>query len=226
MKNNETKSIMSINISGFTAANAVDQLKSRLATLNRSTFNIITLAAYATGRKVPAYTDTKNAYHPESQVARAFTQVELAKMLDVRPSTVSTWLKAYDAIISHGHFDLFSQGVVQFKHTKIMFIYDNWDIFESQDFVELMGYSHSTLDTLKSDIESEALKTKMAEGLINDNADETTGESTDESTDNDRPDNDDTDDFADYTTFTYNHVDYRCKKTDIEKFIEDFAKAL
>ena len=114
--NNTTKSIINVTVNGMTAGETIENVKSRLETVEKSAFNIALLCAYGTGVTIPAYTDNKGIEHGEATCDKPIKQNDYIKLVGRSKATLSRWIKAITLIIEKGYFTDFSSGVYPFSY--------------------------------------------------------------------------------------------------------------
>lgn len=206
---NTTKSIINVTVNGMTAGETIENVKSRLETVEKSAFNIALLCAYGTGVTIPAYTDNKGNEHGEATCDKPIKQNDYIKLVGRSKATLSRWIKAITLIIEKGYFTDFSSGVYPFSYDKVIDIFSNEEAFTGYVFADLMNLSANTLETMvkeyKPTTEEEA--TEEEAGEEEEATTNTTGEeeATEEET----------------TTLTYNGKDYIVNKEAFEKWLAE-----
>ena len=210
--NTTTKSIINVTVNGMTAGETIENVKSRLETVEKSAFNIALLCAYGTGVTIPAYTDNKGNEHGEATCDKPIKQNDYIKLVGRSKATLSRWIKAITLIIEKGYFTDFASGAYPFSYDKIIDIFSNEEAFSGYVFADLMNLSASTLETMvkeykpadtEEETTEEAGKSEEAtkEATTNDTEEETTDEET--------------------TTLTYNGRNYIVNKEAFEKWLAD-----
>ena len=213
--NNTTKSIINVTVNGMTAGETIENVKSRLETVEKSAFNIALLCAYGTGLTIPAYTDNKGNEHGEATCDKPIKQNDYIKLVGRSKATLSRWIKAITLIIEKGYFTDFSSGVYPFSYDKIIDIFSNEKVFEGYVFADLMALSAGTLETMvkeykpadtEEETTEEAGKNEEAEEEATSN--DTEEEATEEET----------------TTLIYNGKNYIVNKEAFEKWLAENGK--
>ena len=206
--NTTTKSIINVTVNGMTAGETIENVKSRLETVEKSAFNIALLCAYGTGVTIPAYTDNKGNEHGEATCEKPIKQNDYIKLVGRSKATLSRWIKAITLIIEKGYFTDFASGIYPFSYDKIIDIFSNEEAFSGYVFADLMALSASTLETMAkeykpADTEEEARENEEAteEATTNTTEEEATEEET--------------------TTLTYNGKDYIVNKEAFEKWLAE-----
>ena len=210
--NSTAKSIINVTVNGMTAGETIENVKSRLETVEKSAFNIALLCAYGTGVTIPAYTDNKGNEHGEATCDKPIKQNDYIKLVGRSKATLSRWIKAITLIIEKGYFTDFASGVYSFSYDKIIDIFENDDVFAEYVFADLMNLSASTLETMvkeykPADTEEEATEEAgeseeaEEEATTNDTEEEATEEET--------------------ATLTYNGKNYIVNKEAFENWLAD-----
>ena len=204
-----TKSIINVTVNGMSASETIDNVKSRLETVEKSAFNIALLCAYGTGVTIPAYTDNKGNEHGVATCEKPIKQNDYIKLVGRSKSTLSRWIKAISLIIEKGYFTDFSSGVYPFSFDKIIDILTHEEVFAGYVFADLMALSASTLETMVKEYN----KPKEEE-----EEEETTTEEQTESVEKEEEQTEET------TTITYDGKDYIVNKSDFEKWLSENGK--
>ena len=145
VKNN---SIINVTVNGMTANDTINNVKSRLESVEKSAFNIALLCAYGTGVTIPEYTDNKGNVHGEATCDKPIKQNDYIKLVGRSKATLSRWIKAMNLIIENNRFNDFATGLYPFSYDKIIDIFENAEVFDGYVFKDLMDLSASTLATM------------------------------------------------------------------------------
>ena len=148
VKNN---SIINVTVNGMTANDTINNVKSRLESVEKSAFNIALLCAYGTGVTIPEYTDNKGNVHGEATCDKPIKQNDYIKLVGRSKATLSRWIKAMNLIIDNNRFNEFATGVYPFSFDKIIDIFENKEVFQGYVFKDLMDLSACTLATMVKD---------------------------------------------------------------------------
>lgn len=148
VKNN---SIINVTVNGMTANDTINNVKSRLESVEKSAFNIALLCAYGTGVTIPEYTDNKGNVHGEATCDKPIKQNDYIKLVGRSKATLSRWIKAMNLIIKNNRFNDFATGLYPFSYDKIIDIFENAEVFDGYVFKDLMDLSASTLATMVKD---------------------------------------------------------------------------
>ena len=204
-----TKSIINVTVNGMTAGETIENVKSRLETVEKSAFNIALLCAYGTGVTIPAYTDNKGNEHGEATCEKPIKQNDYIKLVGRSKATLSRWIKAITLIIEKGYFTDFASGVYPFSYDKIIDIFSNEEAFDGYVFADLMNLSASTLETMvkeyKPATEEEATEEAGESEEATTTEEEATADTTEEET----------------ATLTYNGKKYIVNKEAFEKWLAE-----
>ena len=207
--NTTTKSIINVAVNGMTAGETIENVKSRLETVEKSAFNIALLCAYGTGVTIPAYTDNKGNEHGEATCEKPIKQNDYIKLVGRSKATLSRWIKAITLIIEKGYFTDFASGVYPFSYDKIIDIFSNEEAFDGYVFADLMNLSASTLETMvkeyKPATEEEATEEAGESEEATTTEEEATADTTEEET----------------ATLTYNGKKYIVNKEAFEKWLAE-----
>lgn len=211
--NNTTKSIIDVTVNGMSASETIENVKSRLETVEKSAFNIALLCAYGTGVTIPAYTDNKGNEHGEATCEKHIKQSDYIKLVGRSKATISRWLTAMKLIIENGYFTDFASGVYPFSYDKIIDILNNEEVFVGYVFADLMNLSASTLETM---IKEYKPSTEETTEEVAGESEETTEEATTNDTEEEA-----TEEEEETTTLTYNGKDYIVNKEAFEKWLAE-----
>ena len=207
-----TKSIINVIVNGMSASETIENVKSRLETVEKSAFNIALLCAYGTGVTIPAYTDNKGNEHGEATCEKPIKQNDYIKLVGRSKATLSRWIKAITLIIEKGYFTDFASGVYPFSYDKIIDIFSNEEAFDGYVFADLMNLSASTLETMvkeyKPATEEEATEEAGESEEATTTEEEATADTTEEET----------------ATLTYNGKKYIVNKEAFEKWLAENGK--
>lgn len=207
METTTTKSIINVTVNGMSASETIDNVKSRLETVEKSAFNIALLCAYGTGVTIPAYTDNKGNEHGEATCDKPIKQNDYIKLVGRSKATLSRWIKAITLVIEKGCFTDFASGAYPFSYDKIIDIFSNEEVFAGYVFADLMELSASTLNTMikeyKPSTEEKATEEETA------NATEEEAGKSEKATEEET------------AVLTYNGKDYIVNKSDFEKWLSD-----
>lgn len=209
METTTTKSIINVTVNGMSASETIENVKSRLETVEKSAFNIALLCAYGTGVTIPAYTDNKGNEHGEATCEKPIKQNDYIKLVGRSKSTLSRWIKAITLVIDNGCFTDFASGVYPFSYDKIIDIFSNEEVFAGYVFADLMELSASTLNTMVKEYKPSTEEKDTEEETAN--ATEEAGES-EEATEEET------------AVLTYNGKNYIVNKSDFEKWLSDNGK--
>ena len=209
--NNTTKSIINVTVNGMTAGETIENVKSRLETVEKSAFNIALLCAYGTGVTIPAYTDNKGNEHGEATCDKPIKQNDYIKLVGRSKATLSRWIKAITLIIEKGYFSDFASGLYPFSYDKVIDIFSNEEAFSGYVFADLMNLSASTLETMVKEYKPATEEETTEEAGKNEEAEEeaTTNDTEEETTEEET------------TTLTYNGKNYIVNKEAFEKWLAD-----
>ena len=86
VKNN---SIINVTVNGMTANDTINNVKSRLESVEKSAFNIALLCAYGTGVTIPEYTDNKGNVHGEATCDKPIKQNDYIKLVGRSKATLT-----------------------------------------------------------------------------------------------------------------------------------------
>ena len=210
--NQETRnnSIINVTVNGMTANDTINNVKTRLESVEKSAFNIALLCAYGTGVTIPEYTDNKGNVHGEATCDKPIKQNDYIKLVGRSKSTLSRWIKAMNLIIENKRFNDFATGLYPFSYDKIIYIFENSKVFDGYVFKDLMNLSASTLDTMVKDYvkpsEEEAKETVTDSETDNDSEEEKTEEVSEET-----------------AVLTYQGKNYTVNKAVFEKWLAENA---
>ena len=212
---NTTKSIINVTVNGMTAGETIENVKSRLETVEKSAFNIALLCAYGTGVTIPAYTDNKGNEHGEATCDKPIKQNDYIKLVGRSKATLSRWIKAITLIIEKGYFSDFASGLYPFSYDKVIDIFSNEEAFSGYVFADLMNLSASTLETMVKEYKPADTEEETTEeaGKSEEATEEATTNNTEEETTEEET-----------TTLTYNGKDYIVNKEAFEKWLAENGK--
>lgn len=209
VKNN---SIINVTVNGMTANDTINNVKSRLESVEKSAFNIALLCAYGTGVTIPEYTDNKGNVHGEATCDKPIKQNDYIKLVGRSKATLSRWIKAMNLIIENNRFNDFATGLYPFSYDKIIDIFENAEVFDGYVFKDLMDLSASTLATMVKDYIKPS-KEKTEEGSEDETA-----------TDSDSKEEEKTEEGSEETAvLTYQDKDYTVNKAVFEKWLAENA---
>lgn len=213
VKNN---SIINVTVNGMTAKDTINNVKSRLESVEKSAFNIALLCAYGTGVTIPEYTDNKGNVHGEATCDKPIKQNDYIKLVGRSKATLSRWIKAMNLIIENNRFNDFATGLYPFSYDKIIDIFENAEVFQGYVFKDLMELSACTLDTMVKDYVKPS-EEKAEEG----SEDETTTDSdSQEEEKSEEPSEESSEETA---VLTYQGKDYTVNKAVFEKWLAENA---
>lgn len=209
VKNN---SIINVTVNGMTANDTINNVKSRLESVEKSAFNIALLCAYGTGVTIPEYTDNKGNIHGEATCDKPIKQNDYIKLVGRSKATLSRWIKAMNLIIENNRFNEFASGLYPFSYDKIIDIFENTEVFNGYVFKDLMDLSASTLATMVKD-------------YIKPSSEEKTEEEKSDNTDSDSKEEEKTEEESSEETavLTYNGKNYTVNKAVFEKWLAENA---
>lgn len=144
-------SIINVTVNGMTANDTINNVKTRLESVEKSAFNIALLCAYGTGITIPEYTDNKGNVHGEATCDKSIKQNDYIKLVGRSKATLSRWIKAMKLIIENNRFNDFATGLYPFSYDKIIDIFENTEVFNGYVFKDLMELSACTLATMVKD---------------------------------------------------------------------------
>lgn len=213
--NQETKnnSIINVTVNGMTANDTINNVKSRLESVEKSAFNIALLCAYGTGVTIPEYTDNKGNVHGEATCDKPIKQNDYIKLVGRSKATLSRWIKAMNLIIENNRFNDFATGLYPFSYDKIIDIFENTEVFDGYVFKDLMDLSAYTLATMIKDYiepseeKSEEVSEEKSDNTDNSKEEEKTEEEKSEET----------------AVLTYQGKDYTVNKAVFEKWLAENA---
>lgn len=209
----KSNSIINVTVNGMTANDTINNVKSRLESVEKSAFNIALLCAYGTGVTIPEYTDNKGNVHGEAICDKPIKQNDYIKLVGRSKATLSRWIKAMKLIIENNRFNDFATGLYPFSYDKIIDIFENADVFNGYVFNDLMELSACTLATMVKDYEKLSKEPSEEE----DSKDETAPDSdSKEEKGSEEP-------SAETTTLTYNGKEYTVNKQAFEKWLAENA---
>lgn len=157
MSTKKINSIINVTVNGMTASEAIEDVKKRLESVEKSAFNIAIECAYTLGVTIPAYTDDKGVEHSEAIIDKKINkQADLLKLVGRSKGTLSKWIKAVRLIIENGYFTDFASGVYPFSYEKVIAILENKEAFEGYIFKDLIAMTVDTLEAMTATKEEEA----------------------------------------------------------------------
>lgn len=207
-KNN---SIINVTVNGMTANDTINNVKSRLESVEKSAFNIALLCAYGTGVTIPEYTDNKGSVHGEATCDKPIKQNDYIKLVGRSKATLSRWIKAMNLIIENNRFNDFASGLYPFSYDKIIDIFENAEVFDGYVFKDLMDLSACTLATMIKDYVKPSEKTEEATADSETDSDSKEEEKTEEEV------------SGETAVLTYNGKDYTVNKAVFEKWLAENA---
>ena len=213
--NQETKnnSIINVTVNGMTANDTINNVKSRLESVEKSAFNIALLCAYGTGVTIPEYTDNKGNVHGEATCDKPIKQNDYIKLVGRSKATLSRWIKAMNLIIENNRFNEFAGGVYPFSYDKIIDIFENAEVFDGYVFKDLMELSACTLATMIKDYTKPSKEEETEEEAATDS--ETDSDSKEEKTEEEPSE--------ETAVLTYQGKDYTVNKAVFEKWLAENA---
>lgn len=213
--NQETKnnSIINVTVNGMTANDTINNVKSRLESVEKSAFNIALLCAYGTGVTIPEYTDNKGNIHGEATCDKPIKQNDYIKLVGRSKATLSRWIKAMNLIIENNRFNDFATGLYPFSYDKIIDIFENAEVFDGYVFKDLMDLSACTLATMVKDY------VKPSEEKTEEVSEEKT-DNTDNSKEEEKTEEEPSEETA---VLTYQGKDYTVNKAVFEKWLAENA---
>lgn len=215
--NQETKnnSIINVTVNGMTANDTINNVKSRLESVEKSAFNIALLCAYGTGVTIPEYTDNKGNIHGEATCDKPIKQNDYIKLVGRSKATLSRWIKAMNLIIENNRFNDFATGLYPFSYDKIIDIFENAEVFNGYVFKDLMDLSACTLATMVKDYVKPSEEKSEEENTDN----------TDSETDSNGKEEEKTEEEPSEETavLTYQGKDYIVNKAVFEKWLAENA---
>lgn len=161
MSTKKINSIINVTINGMTATEAIEDVKKRLQSVEKSAFNIALECAYTLGVTIPAYTDDKGIEHAEAIIDKPIKkQADLLKLVGRSKGTLSKWIKAVRLIIENGYFTDFATGIHPFSYEKIIAILENKEAFSGYIFKDLIAMTVDTLEAMTATKKEEEAPTK------------------------------------------------------------------
>ena len=215
---NLNNSIIDVVVNGMTASEGVKDVQLRLASVEKSAFNIALISAYSCGACIPAYTDNKGIQHGEAHLDKkdCFKQVDFIKLVGRSKATLSRWIGAMNLIIENGYFTDFATGLYPFSYDKIFDIFNNPDVFKGMLLSELMELSGSTLEKMVKDFKPSKKEEKKTEEKPSKNETTIDGGSKEEKKTEEKP-------SKDTTVLTYQGKNYTVNKAIFEKWLAENA---
>ena len=157
MSTKKINSIINVTVNGMTATEAIEDVKKRLESVEKSAFNIAIECAYTLGVTIPAYTDEKGIEHAEAIIDKPIKkQADLLKLVGRSKGTLSKWIKAVRLIIENGYFTDFASGVYPFSYEKVIAILENKEAFKGYIFKDLIAMTVDTLEAMTATKKEEA----------------------------------------------------------------------
>lgn len=210
------KSIINVCVNGLTARQALDGAINRIATVEKSIFNIAILAAYSIGVDIPAYTDNKGITHGHAICDKPYSRNDALDKVGRTKSTLSKWISAIEYIVEKGWFTLFATGELPFSYDKINIVRKNPKAFEGVSINDIMSMTVKSLmaecDTPKTDDKADDKKT-------DDKAD-----SDSESSDNANEEGTTTEEDGEVIALTIDGIRYLVDKSALLDFLADNAE--
>ena len=149
MSTKKINSIINVTVNGMTATEAIEDVKKRLESVEKSAFNIAIECAYTLGVTIPAYTDDKGVEHSEAVIDKPIKkQADLLKLVGRSKGTLSKWIKAVRLIIENGYFTDFATGLYPFSYEKVIAILENKEAFSGYIFKDLIAMTVDTLEAM------------------------------------------------------------------------------
>lgn len=213
--NTTNNSIINVTVNGMTVNEAINSVKSRLETVEKSAFNIALLCAYSLGDTIPAYTDNKGMTHGEAICEKPIKkQADLLKLIGRSKATLSRWIKAIRLIIEKGYFTEFSSGTLPFSYDKVITILENEEAFKGYVLSDLMSM---TVDSLEAMTEVSPETPEEEEG------EEEEKEFSDETSKEEETEDETSEEEAELITLSYEGKEYTVNKLAFEKWLVDNA---
>ena len=157
MSTKKINSIINVTVNGMTATEAIEDVKKRLESVEKSAFNIAIECAYTLGVTIPAYTDDKGVEHSEAVIDKPIKkQADLLKLVGRSKGTLSKWIKAVRLIIENGYFTDFATGLYPFSYEKVIAILENKEAFNGYIFKDLIAMTVDTLEAMTETKKEEA----------------------------------------------------------------------
>lgn len=161
MSTKKINSIINVTVNGMTATEAIEDVKKRLESVEKSAFNIAIECAYTLGVTIPAYTDDKGIEHAEAIISKPIKkQADLLKLVGRSKGTLSKWIKAVRLIIENGYFTDFATGIYPFSYEKIIAILENKEAFSGYIFKDLIAMTVDTLEAMTATKKEEEAPTE------------------------------------------------------------------
>lgn len=199
-----SNSIIDVTVNGLSAMQTVDEVKTRLESVEKSVFNIALLCTYGVGVEIPTYTDIQGVTHGQAVCEKPIKQADYIKLVGRSKQTISRWIGAMKLIIENGVFSVFAKGELPFSYDKIHIIFkeENKDKFSDYTLADLFNLSVDTLENMVSKTTEETEETE--ENTTSEVSEETEVETTEET-----------------VFFTYDGKEYSVVKTLLESFISE-----
>lgn len=220
IKNN---SIINVSVHGLTASETVDEVITRIESVEKSIFNIAILASYGTGTTIPSYIDNMGNKVNEATCDKALNQKDYINMVGRSKGTISKWINAMNFIIENNYFEAFANGIYPFSYEKIIYIFKNKELFfdiEKKTLIDLMTFSLITLETMVADHEKKTKKEKTKETTKEETKQETGEKTTTEET---TETSENAEETTEKTVITYDGKEYALNmdKATFEKWLNE-----
>lgn len=216
-KNMKNNSIIDVVVNGMTATEALNEVNTRLETVEKSVFNIALLTSYGCGVKIPAYTDNKGIEHAEAYCEKPMKQKDFITLVNRSSRTISRWKIAMDLIIEKNRFNDFATGLYPFSYDKIIAIFRNEKAFEGTILSDLMKMSAKSLETVAEEYNKKT-EGKTSEGEKS----EERSKKTEAKNETKVPAKEGSEECSEeITTLTYNGKEYKVNKVVFEKWLAE-----
>jgi hypothetical protein len=216
-KNMKNNSIIDVVVNGMTATEALNEVNTRLETVEKSVFNIALLTSYGCGVKIPAYTDNKGIEHAEACCEKPMKQKDFITLVNRSSRTISRWKIAMDLIIEKNRFNDFATGLYPFSYDKIIAIFRNEKAFEGTILSDLMKMSAKSLETVAEEYNKKSEGKTSEEGKKA----EVKTEKAEAKNETEAPVKEDSEGGSEIATLTYNGKEYKVNKVIFEKWLAE-----
>lgn len=211
-------SIIEVVVNGLSAIETIEDIKARIASVEKTTFNIALECAYALGKTIPAYVDLQGNEHGEATCSEPIgTQAKLVEMVGRSKQTISRWIEAMNFILDNNYFSLFANGSLPFSYDKIILICKNKEVFDGYVFADLMAFTVKQLEDFvakKTKVEESAEETEEVSEKSEEVVEEVAEESAEEEV---------AEESVEEVTLSYNGKEYTVNKSAFEKWLAENA---
>ena len=206
-------SIIEVVVNGMTAIEIVEDIKTRIASIEKSVFNIALECAFALGHRIPEYIDIQGNTHGEAICAEPFKkQADLIDKVGRSKQTISRWIEAMTFILENDYFQLFANGSLPFSYDKIITICKNDEVFAGYVFSDLMAFTVKQLEDLVAKKTKKTTEEQEEQEQSSDKTEEQ--ESTEQAEEKTE---------VETTVISYNGSEYTVPKQAFEKWLSENA---